>query len=217
MKLSRWIPLTLLLSPLLAVADGPSTQPTDLGEPYRGHGYGSGYVRAFSSGQDWDEMIQFMQKNAPIRAHVIDESDAWDNLPARNALLKRWRDYRFVAEHFPEVADLRVKRFQIEDQIFGLELQVRRDPSVLDSIRPEIRLKAAELVDLSIEERQLRIAKLQNLLSQEQKRLADEQSQQDAEVNQRTQRIMERIERELPKETPAGPAGPATQPSTPVQ
>jgi hypothetical protein len=205
MKLSRWIPLTILLCPLFAVADGPSTQTTDYAaEPYHMHG-GAGYMRAFSSGQDWDDMVRFMQKNAPIRARVIDESDAWDNLTARNALLKRWRDYRFVEEHFPEVADLRVKRFQIEDQIYGLELQARRDPSVLESIRPQIRLKAAELVNLSIEERQLRIAKLQSLLAQEQKRLTDEQTQQDQEVNQRTQHIMERIERELPKETPAGP------------
>ncbi len=214
MKLSKLIPLAILLCPILAVAEAPSSgpspmyQPSDFSPQFRARVMGTG--RYYSSGADWDDMIKFLQTNAPHRARVIDETDAWDNPTARNALLKRWRDYRFVEEHFPEVADLRVKRFQIEDQIFGLELQVKRDPSILESIRPEIRLKAAVLVDLSIQERQRRIAKLQNLLQQEQQRLADEQTQQNAQVDQRTQRIMDRIERDMPK---AAPEGPQTQPS----
>jgi hypothetical protein len=205
MKITKWMPLAVLICPLLAVADGPSTQPgVEITEPFPGHNF-----RAYSNQADWDDMVLFMEKNAPNRLRVINESDAYGNFPVRNELLKRWRDYRFVAEHFPEVADLRVKRFQIEDEIFGLELQVRRDPSLLDTIRPEIKLKAAELVNLSIQEHQRRIVKLQTLLTQEQQRLATEQSAQDAEVNARTQRIMERIERDMPQQAPAGPT---TQP-----
>jgi hypothetical protein len=211
MKITRLMPCLILLLPLLVRADGPSTSPAGTAEV---SGERFGFV-AMPNRQEWNDMILFLQKNAPNRARVIDENDAWSNYHVRAELLKHWRDYRFVAEHFPEVGDLRVKRFQVEDVIFGLELQARHDPSVLESIRPQIRLQAAVLVHLSIEEHRLRIQKLQNLLKQEQERLSEEEGQEDAAVDRREQQIMDRIESELPKQEPAGPQAPVG-PQVPV-
>ena len=200
-KISRMMIGLVLLLPLLAVADGPATPPASSPQTFYGQQQGFRGGRGAFTLQEWNEMLVFMQKYAPNRARVIDENDAWDNFRVRTELLRHWRDYKFVAEHFPEVGDLRVKRFQVEDTIFGLELQVRHDPTMLESIRPQIRLQAAILVNLSIEEHRLRIQKLQNMLEQEQKRLADEQGGQDAQVDMRTQKIMDRIQNELPKPT----------------
>jgi hypothetical protein len=137
-------------------------------------------------------MMDFLRTNSPIRAKVLADTDAYDS-PRRFAILKRWRDYKFVAERFPEIADLRVQRFQTEDAIFGLELQARRDPQSLESLRPQVRTSAAKMVQLSIEERQRRIEKMEMLLQQEQQKLAGDQSNENQLIDQRTDRIMMRM------------------------
>jgi hypothetical protein len=213
-KLSKLAMGLILLLPVLSGADTPATQP-DTNPPtaidggqmrprFMGRGMAAG------SRQEWDEMMDFMRKNSPNRARVLAESDAYES-PRRFAILKRWRDYKFVAERFPEIADLRVQRFQTEDAIFGLELQARRDPANFQNLRPLVQAKAAELVQLSIEERQRRIEKMESLLEQEKQKLASDQAGENQLIDQRTDRIMQRMARA------AGRDDATTQPSAQPQ
>ena len=213
MKISRWILALVITLPMLANADAPVTSPSaNLGSnngPMDEAPMRPRFFRSYGSSRaEWDDMMQFLSENSPNRFRVINDRDVWsNNFPARMAILKKWRDYRFVAEHFPEVAVLRKQRFQVEDQIFGLELQAKHNPASINDLRPQIHDKAAELVKLSIQERQLRIDKLEKTLATERQKLTDEQSQQETLVDQRTDKIMNRLE--------AAAGVSTTQPSNP--
>jgi hypothetical protein len=200
MKISKLIPILIVALPLLASADGPATAPGNFDQPM----FPRFGLRPIGGRAEWDDMIDFMNQYSPNRARILNRDDLWENnIRARNAILKKWRDYKFVSEHFPEVAKLRVQRFQIEDQIFGLELQARRDPTILNTLRPQIHEKAAQLVSLSIQERQLRIAKMEKLIASEKQKLSEDQSQQDALIDQRTDRIMDRLSGNVPTTAPS--------------
>lgn len=201
MKTLKWAACFILAWPLVAQAQTPATRPA-----YGGQFVGrpGGMLRG-----EWDEMMGFLAANSPNRARVLSQIDVWNNYPviARGEVLRKWRNYKFVSEHFPEAAPLRIQKFRVEDDLFGLELQVRADPSQLQDMRSQVRAKEAELVQLADQEHQLRIQKLEKLLAQERQKLADEQSQQEKLIDQRTDKMMQRLSRVAAK------AAAATRPS----
>jgi len=201
MKTLKWAACLILAWPLVARAQLPATRPTPAGQILSRPG---GMLRG-----EWDEMMSFLAANSPNRARVLSQIDVWNNYPviARGEVLRKWRNYKFVSEHFPEAAPLRIQKFRVEDDLFGLELQVRADPSQLQDVRPQVRTKEAELVQLADQEHQLRIQKLEKLLAQERQKLADEQSQQEKLIDQRTDKMMQRLGRVVAK------AAAATRPS----
>jgi hypothetical protein len=218
LKNRKWSNLAgclILMLPILAGADTPATQPGTVAapladEPMRPRmGMGMRGMGAAANRQEWDEMMDFLRTNSPNRAKVLEDTDAY-NSPRRFAVLKRWRDYKFVTEHFPEIADLRVQRFQIEDALLGLQLQARRDPQHVQDLQPQVMAKVAQLVQLSIEERQRRIQKMEDLLGQERQKMAEDQANESQRIADRTDAIMRRMTRTADRQL--GTAG--SQPTT---
>jgi hypothetical protein len=142
---------------------------------------------------EWNEMMAFLYANSPNRAQVLDRLNLPDSAPIKQELIRKWRAYNFVNEHFPKLAEIHVQRYHLEDEIFGLMIEVRADPSHRPELRKSVRSRVEALAKLSIEERSLRIQRLQEMLTEEQLKLRGEQDRQGEIIDERMKRIFRNV------------------------
>jgi hypothetical protein len=147
--------------------------------------------------EEWDDMMAFMQKYSPARASVLVSIPVAHDSQIALESIRKWRNYVFTSEHFPAIADDLRRRFQLEDDLFVL-MEDSTNPGGEDELRDKIHDKVAEIVQLEINEHQVRIDRLEKLLSDEKNRLELEQSSVDDIVDRRTDMIFDRLERRTP-------------------
>jgi hypothetical protein len=192
--------------------DPAAREPTgaDLRQAFRALGIGKTAGIHSYSPQEWDEMMAFLKVNSPTRYAVLSSLSLSANSPIRFDLIRKWRNYIFVRDHFPAMADNYVKRFELEDGLFLLVLKARRSGEASSSdLHDRIRSKIGQLVDLGFDERQIRIAKLEELLNTEKKKLAEDQDKRDALIDQRTDSIIAKLQH---LSVPPHRSAPATRP-----
>jgi hypothetical protein len=213
-----------------ALGDGPSTRPDTDGGMRQQMRFMRGMLRndpnaglIYFTQDEWNDMMSFLQLHSHARAQVLARAT---NLPQENsirqALIRRWRAYKFVRDHFPEMARLQERRFELEDDLFKLAMDVRDLENVsagpvsgsADDLRERIHAKLAELLDLGIQEDQLRVEKLQTVLKDMNAKLARDQASEPAIIENRTENLMGRYAR--PTSRPSGvlPHGDATDGGT---
>jgi len=158
---------------------------------------------------EWNEMMVFLRQYSPARAHVLENLRLSQTAPIRLDIIQKWRNYNFAKEHFPELADQMLTRFSYEDELFDLMLKAQADDSGLgDEYYKRIHYKITQLVNENLTERQMRIDKLESVLSEEKQRLARDQANETKIVDRRTNAIMASLEKSNPELAPA-----TTQPS----
>lgn len=145
--------------------------------------------------EEWNEMMDFLRVNSPSRFSVLSSLNLPPNHPIRLDIIRKWRNYTFTRDHFPQVADEMAKRFHLEDDLFALTLAAQEDPDDIDEYKDKIHDKVASLVQLDFEERQTRIDKLESLLNQQKAALAADEKQQDKTIDARTNSIINRLEK----------------------
>jgi hypothetical protein len=200
------IAISLVLAlPLAAIAQDANTPPSPSAQQDNNGGRSFGRFGRFrgmygastrpASVEEWDEAMSFLEKNSPNRYRMLKEIDPSETSFLRTQVLKKWRNYKLIRERFPELAELGIERYQIEDELFGITAQARSDPSGIESLRSQVRDLANKLVHLDIQEEQIRVKKLQELLASEQKLLQEKQNNVDGQIDDRTTRIMDRMMR----------------------
>jgi len=146
---------------------------------------------------EWNEMMSFMEIYSPARWSVLQMTDLPEESTIRQGLIRKWRAYRFVKEHFPEMARLQERRFTLEDDLFKLAMDEKdweKEGSTPagdgEDIRERIHAKVAELVELGIQEDQLRIDRLNRMLGELHAKLAQDKASAQHRIDDRTERLM---------------------------
>jgi hypothetical protein len=87
-----------------------------------------------------------------------------------------------------ELYDLKVRVAQAEDEVFGLQRQMREAPDPdRPVLRHQLRQKVADMIRLGLKERELRIARLEKALADEKAKLAADEQSLDQRVTERMQ------------------------------
>ena len=188
----------------------PRIRPRQIFQLLRGLSGNTNNVRPFTP-QEWDDMMAFLQENSHARWYVLSNLHLPENSPVRLGAIREWRNYNFTKDHFPAVADQMLKRFRLEDDLFGLTIKAVSSNENPDEIQELIHNKIAEMVQLDLSERQLRIEKLQKLLDEQKQSLAHDQAMEEQVITQRTNGMMARLERLRAATTQ--PSSSTTQPS----
>lgn len=141
----------------------------------------------------WKEISEYMKRELP---------NAWElyehQTPARQAGMRRQIFARFQAtqalrqSNQVELYNLRLREQKLLDQTAGLVKQWRRAP--LDekaAIRKQIRGKAQEIVQVSLQEQELRIKHLEAQLAEAKNRLAQDRSNLETLAERRSNRILD--------------------------
>ncbi|MDP9175879.1 MAG: hypothetical protein M3O30_18735 [Planctomycetota bacterium] len=226
MKLKKFAACTfsLFVMPVVAMAQtqSPSTRPIAIPVPVSSEHSAipqpSSVVAAFATSRpsnrvEWDEMMKFLNENSPLRARALSNLRLPENAPMRQNMLRNYQFYKQAKDRLPEVAELRKKRFQVEDRLFGLAALVRRSAGEgSPELRREVHNNIETLVNLGISEHELRIKNLQSLLNDEQRKLEQEKANEQTTVSDRTNKIMEQARRPGTSgrgaSTPAAPNNP---------
>ncbi len=195
----------------------PSTAPSDenrfgdakLHGPGQGRGRFAPLASAKPSPKEIADAMAYMQVNSPKRYEAInalpegDRKARFKELATLNYL--RWMQVRIDE---PDLFPVIQKRVKIEDDIFGLVTQLRREgPDARDATKAQIREKVADLVDVGIKERTIRLADLADTLAKQQKQLANDSANRDALVEDRLSTILSEKNGLVPRDNPPGENG----------
>jgi hypothetical protein len=114
-----------------------------------------------------------------------------DNRPAKlrltQMMVDRYRRLQRVKADDPVVYDLMVQQMVLQDEALGLLQQqrgARDDPARFEALQGELRQKVRQLIDVSLQERQKRVEKLEQMLQEQKARLAQDQANPEALVDQ---------------------------------
>lgn len=189
---------------VVAAATQPASAEQHQGGRREGGGATSRPWRAARAGDDgkmrapteeeWRDVAEFMARYSPNRLKAIEEQGGADGprfANLRKFVFMHYRELQAVKEKGDqELYDLKVQGAQAEDEVFGLQRQMREatDPD-RPVLRHQLRQKVGEMVRLGLKERELRIARLEKSLADEKAKLAADQQSVDQRVSERLQSL----------------------------
>ncbi len=93
----------------------------------------------------------------------------------RPLAFQRYRLLKFQKDNEPEFYDIGVKRWETEDRIFALTRELKKADSAHEQeIRQKLRAALGKMFDLRVQERQIRISRLQRQINTEKEQMARE-------------------------------------------
>ncbi len=137
-----------------------------------------------------DAMI-YMKDKSPNRYAALnslpdgERKKNLQELAARNYL--NWM--RQLSED-PELYSVILKRIGAEDEVFGLVSELKSDPpEKKDATNARLREEVGKLVELGLQERQLRLDRLEQTVKEQKQQLAEDSSRREALVEERLKMI----------------------------
>jgi hypothetical protein len=214
-----------------ANADGNTTLPDDSKphRPYGDGGMGRRMLQRFApiSEKDKADAMLYMKEHSPNRYAAIDglpetnpaqvnRKNNVKELAARNYL--SWMQ---IMKEDPELYAVIKDRVAIEDDIFGLVTDLHRAaPDKTDAIQAKLKDKVASLVDIGLQERELRLKRLQKTVEEQQQKLAEDSKRRADLIDERLKNILNEEKGLVPSNGTGGQHGHGPRPpgdNRPVQ
>jgi hypothetical protein len=189
---------------LLSTADGTTTAPNarrfDHNDPsitgsngtMLGRGHTGQKNFAPVSAKDISDALAYLAEHSHNRADAIQSLPDGDRKQrVLEVVARNYVNWMRILHQDPELYKVVVQRVEVEDAIFGLVTKLRKEHAdQQDVTRIKLRDQVAELVDLGIQERQIRLQRLQNLVKVLGAKLEDDSAHQSALVDQRLKTIL---------------------------
>jgi hypothetical protein len=155
-----------------------------------GNGPGS---QAARNDRDWLDALAFFREHAPVRAAAFDKMTDEQQRDLRPIIMARYQAYRAVSPETPEIRQSLIRQTELEDGIFSLKTRlgdVPEDSPEHSQLEADLHRAVVDLVEAQLEERRLRLARLQRLVTAEQMSLAASESRKADTIEQRYQAIL---------------------------
>jgi|GEM_PF-4346536 len=145
--------------------------------------------------QTWSDFMSFADQNSPYRFRLLTRQPLIPFSQQRQRLLQRYQTMQQTKQNQPELYQLQVRQFKEEDNIIGLTAQLRQaknspNAALRERLKAQIRNEAATLVDIDLQERQLRIQNLEKVLNQEKTRLQQDTDNRQQRTDSRADQII---------------------------
>ena len=172
--------------------------------------------------QELEDVREFMKEHSPKRYALYEQMSS--NFPGRAnrllfGMLGRYRNLQRFREHDEAIYNILVRQIEVQDDVFEL---LRQGGLTDAELRARVRAKVAELVQLSLEEREQRIAVLERSVEEQKRQLAADKANLDSvidrrltEMKQNEEHIRRRIEGERRMVPPTPEAEGSEQPPGP--
>ena len=140
--------------------------------------------------EEWDRSEAFLKEHAPKRWAILQNLDEEGQQRVRGFVFWRFRTLERMKNNDPDMYQLHLKRFGIEDEIFGIRFPIRQEGRfATEEEMSKMRERVAALVDVSLEEREIRVQRLREMLKREEDYLAAERGSRDAAIQERVSLI----------------------------
>ena len=198
----KWITallLALLLSPLMALAEKPSTQPS---HPGKGEG---GFARqqkrdGFMPGMkptqaELDEALDFMKDTAPHHLELFNRLPEGGprRAHAEQIMVMRYHNLMRMKDQNPDAYDAMLEQWKLEDEAIGFAQALREKTQPDADVR--LREVVRRMVQKSLDVRRERIEKLKKLLDEQQKQLDQDEQNKEKLMNQQVAEALNKFER----------------------
>jgi hypothetical protein len=216
----------------------PATQPgSRRGNFGRGGGPGQLWNRLFigpgsagaagphSTASERDEAAAFIHDHSPHRALLLDMMrPGTRDLVLNTFVVTRYRQMSRFQNSDPELYKVLIQQFEAQDQVLGDMEQLSRSEAAATTqpttspseaqtaVAAALHDEIAKLVDLNLQQRQERLARLRDTVSREENRLARDMDRRDVLVDSAYRRALDDADR-LAKRMNSMNGGPSTQPA----
>lgn len=173
-----------------ASAPGPRG-PMQLGPAGPGRfGRGQGAMFPPPSQQEVQDTVNFFRDHAPNRYALFEQLDEGrPRFRVLRVMVNRFRQVQRFKDNDPELYNLAVKQFELQDEAFGMIRNVagpgNPDAETLSKLRDKVR----ELAQLGLKEREKRVERLEKMLAEEKTRLDADKADPDALVDRQLRQI----------------------------
>ena len=136
--------------------------------------------------EEWERCEAFSKEYGPKRWAILQTLDEERQQYIRGMIFWRYRNLERLKNTDPDMYQIHLKRFGIEDEIFGIRFPIRQEqryPTQEEMSR--MKEKAAAWVDVGLEERELRIQRLRDMLKREEDYLSSEKNGREAAIAER--------------------------------
>lgn len=142
--------------------------------------------------EDWERFQAFMKEHSPRRWAVVENHpDPSRQQMTRFSMFNRFRTLERLRNADHDMYQVNLRRFAVEDEIFALGLPAfgPAGRTLTEEEMSKLREKVSELVDIGLEERELRVQRLHEMLKREQELYAAEKAQREEIIADRVMRI----------------------------
>ena len=142
---------------------------------------------------DRTEAMQFMKEYAPESYRAITALvDPAQRNGLEQGIARAYLNYQQVkANNADGLYEVILRRVKVEDRIYGLTLQVRRTPAKdREGVIADLRAAVTDWSEVNLQERQLRLVRLERSAQRERKRLAEDNAHQDRLIQKRLDTIL---------------------------
>ena len=139
-----------------------------------------------------EEAATFMQEHAPNRWQAIQTLPEDGTNLRRNVMgfvVARYRALQGLKEEDTKLYEIKLQQLSAEDEIYGM-LADAGTPEQREKLREKLGDAAKKMMDLTLAERQQRIVRLKEIVSQQERNLAGDRQQVDKLVSARVEALI---------------------------
>jgi hypothetical protein len=195
MRLKAVVSIVIGFLPLALLAEPPAGQQQDgrPGPAGRGGPRGPRWGQPPDDAEDLPKALALLEAYSP--QWFLAYQKAKDTLTPEQmeklerVILGRYRHIQFTSWQGEEVKALKLEQLRLEDQLFGLRMEIK-DSGGIDSakakeLKPKMREKVRELVRLRMQERELHLKHLQGMIKFETEQLEKDRQKEEELVDER--------------------------------
>lgn len=152
------------------------------------------------SEEDWQEMVEFMKANSPVRLEMYEKlAAAFGNEHqrtqfARRRIAGRYRELEAMKSRHSEMYEFGLKQAQLEDRILGT-LRELRTVTDEDPIRAKLRGLVGDYVENFMDEREARLKHLREMVERETQKIKDDRESIDKLVDRQLEKFQNEMGR----------------------
>lgn len=154
---------------------------------------GAGRLAREISDEEWESALLFFKQHSPERMAALEGLDNSRKRRFRPIIATRYESIQSLEGVNPELHQIKIRQLEIEDQIFALKREhndVTPKSPEAQKLREQMRQVVAELIQSRVQERKVRINRIQKLLAQEQKKLVEDERRQEQMINRHTEAVL---------------------------
>jgi hypothetical protein len=140
--------------------------------------------------EEWDKAMAFMKEHSPKRMALMADLPEDFQQRIREQMFMRFRNMERLRAADKEMYDITLRRVDLEDELQALRMEVRfRGRQLSQEEMSRVREKVGSLIDLNLEERDLRVQRLRDILKREEEILTREKGQRESVVSENVSMI----------------------------
>ena len=145
--------------------------------------------------KEFPDALVFFKEHCPKLAAAYDKMPEEKQKNFRPMIMVRYLAFKTASSDGAELKALKLRQLGVEDRLFDLKNRLidaqEKSTTDVDALKTELKQVVVDLIEVKMEERRVRIARLEKLLSEERADLEKDQSKKAEMIEKRYQEVLD--------------------------